>query len=137
MGPDPGRIGDGEWAVFAPSLKISWGCSPALGNLGHSRLLGSWLGPQSPPPKDTWIFSFLFLVCVDETKDEGREGREFPLWELRPRLERMYGQMNGWMDGQMGGWADECICGEKDGWTNGWMNGQWIIDGWMDTRMDG
>ena len=76
LGPDPGRISDGEWAVFAPSLKISWGCCPALGNLGHSHLLGSWLCPpeSSTPGRLDFLIS-LFLACVNETKDEGREGR--------------------------------------------------------------
>ena len=77
MGPDPGRIGDGEWAVFAPSLKSSWGCRPALGNLGYIHLLGSWLCLQEPyTPGHLDFLISLFLVCDDETKDEGRRGRE-------------------------------------------------------------
>lgn len=105
MGPDPGRISDGEWAVFAPSLKISWGCRPALGNLGHSHVLRSWLcPPESSTPGCLDFLISLFLVCVDETKDEGREGRELGIRQLGPRI-------------------------GKDVWTNEWM------DGWTDGRM--
>ena len=65
LGPDPGRISDGEWAVFAPSLKISWGCCPALGNLGHSHLLGSWLCP--PESSTPGRLDFLISLWQDHS----------------------------------------------------------------------
>ena len=41
-------------------------------------------------------------------------------------MDRMEGQIDGWMEGR---WINRCI----DGWI-GWMEGQ--IDGWMEGQMD-